>query len=390
MSEQKHDIDQWAREKIEQSTFDFNEAYWDEMAQLLDQQETRKRGFLWWWISGGSAALLLGFGLWRMGELNSIPVQLAQEVSNQQTIQKAEKGTHTLHAPDDELVSDLPVDKDVNSSTMPTTRSVSSMHNVPRIESSDFNQPAANYIMNVSDARSSEAIEANSEVDRANNEWISMATPAIEIESFGIESQDAVEIVFNSKKVKPLRTFVQIGGQIGFAGSEMVRGGNGALGIHFNLEHGRKYLRTGLEMNVQGVSGAAYYEERQVFSFSSMVAFNEVKYKQTTNMAIPVYVGYSGLKHSFGLGFKANFLLNARSQVKEWDQPTARYDWGYSPGLREFWLSGGVEYNCMITKRWSISAQMECDFTSRFYPSMQGTPSRLFAGSLGFKYRLNN
>jgi hypothetical protein len=101
-------------------------------------------------------------------------------------------------------------------------------------------------------------------------------------------------------------------------------------------------------------------------------------------------VGYTGFKHAIALGIKANFLVNARAFVKEWDQPEARYDWGYSPGLREFWLSGGIEYQYTLTKRWAVSAQIECDLTSRFYSSLANTPNRLVSGAIGLKYRLNN
>lgn len=386
MSEHMHDSDQWAKEKIEDMRFDFQEGYWDEMEQLLAQEDKRRRGFIWWWISGGIAAMLIGTGLWLgigtdsnvVAEITENATPVPPEVQSQgliehSTVQPLEKDTESES---DSFLTGNPHDGNWNGS----------LNSVEKREvvGSENQQDGLSYAV--------EGFESHkySVADESFAELVTMPYADFSSDQREGELLDNLSIQIDLRQKKPLRSYVQLGGQLGYSGSAQIQGITVNLGLYFNLEHGQKYLRTGLEMGSQGISGARFYEERQVYGFGSMVVFNEVAYTHITQAAIPVYVGYSGLKHAVGVGIKGNFLLNARALVKEWNEPETHYDWGYSPGLREFWISGGVEYQFTFSKRWALSAQVEYDVTSRFYNTITSPSARFLSGALGFKYRLNN
>jgi hypothetical protein len=386
MSEHMHDSDQWAKEKIEDMRFDFQEGYWDEMEQLLAQEDKRKRGFIWWWISGGIAAMLIGTGMWFgvgsdskvVAEITENTISIPQEAQSQgliehSIVQPVEKDAHA------ESNSSLTGNRHAGNQNGPSNSVVKRV-----VVGSENQQDGLSYAV--------EGVEShkNSVADESFIEIVTMPYADFSSDQREGELLGNLSVQIDLRQKKPLHSYVQLGGQLGYSGSSEIRGMNGAIGLYFNLEHGQKYLRTGLEMGSQGIAGARFYEERKVYGLGSMVAFNEVAYTQMTQASIPVYVGYSGMKHAVGVGIKGNFLVNARALVKEWNQPDARYDWGYSPGLREFWISGGVDYQYTFSKRWALSAQVEYDVTSRFYNTITSPSARLLSGTIGLKYRLNN
>jgi hypothetical protein len=384
MSEHTHDNnDQWAKENIEHMKFDFQDAYWDEMEQLLNQEEKRKRGFIWWWIGGGMAAVLIGLGLWMnfnpatnvlpaLGKHS--PVRNDDNFTTIPGVEGNDRKVEEVHEVNNQFIAAN------NSKSISQARQTES-DLIPKVGKDD------QFMEYTGDHTQSEEVELN---DIGVTERIEMPKASLQSNSSGIHLAESNSIQLEHKPRTPFNSFVQLGVNLGYAGCSQISGGHASLGLYVNLEHGRKYFRSGLEMGMQGISGARYYEERQVYGLGSVVAFNEVSYKQTSQGSIPIFLGYSGLRHAVGVGVRANFLLNARAMVKEWNQPEANYEWGYSPGLREFWLSGGVEYQYAMTKRWAISAQLDCDMTSRFYSTLDSAPGRFFSGTIGLKYRLNN
>lgn len=59
MSEESpQDLDKLFQQEPEQYPFDYNEASWQEMEKLLDEDDRRR--FLWWWFFGIGALLLIG------------------------------------------------------------------------------------------------------------------------------------------------------------------------------------------------------------------------------------------------------------------------------------------------------------------------------------------
>ena len=63
MQKNEHILDQFLKEKVEESNFDFDESNWLKVSQMLDDEDKKKRGFGFWRAAMlGALVLLLGAG----------------------------------------------------------------------------------------------------------------------------------------------------------------------------------------------------------------------------------------------------------------------------------------------------------------------------------------
>ena len=201
----------------------------------------------------------------------------------------------------------------------------------------------------------------------------------------------------NSGKYNRLKTYVDLIGAGGYgmsysAHSTQIHGVNGKLGVNFNMEYRKLLLKTGLSFGLNGINSLQNKETKRVYGLSAVDLTNDINYNTMLSASVPIYVGYSGLRHHFSVGIKFNVLLNAKGRVQLWDSPTSIVNtWGYTNGLEKNWISVGADYFYDLNRRLSLGAIIDFDVNNRAQSIVNGSTSdvRMLNAFISLKYRLN-
>jgi hypothetical protein len=85
-------------------------------------------------------------------------------------------------------------------------------------------------------------------------------------------------------------------------------------------------------------------------------------------------------------------MLSANGRVNTWDSSVNNVNqWGYSNGLRDSWMSAGIDYFYRFSRRWSVGLEIDMDITKRgeSYYKEQHQKLQMWQVGIGLKYRLN-
>jgi len=417
MEDKNNHIDDFAKKGIEGMNFEFKDAYWDEMEALLDNKSKSKRGIIFWWVSGIASILVLSLGVYfwngyQSSEGQSIVLNDNQheQVDFKQKDSELEKATSS---PTDlnsfeSLSNENSMHEDPVGPNSDEPYNNSSDKNNYAIDNNDKSNSVSSFSPNSKvvstsfvDKTLDETIELNNDLsitEKSNNyEYVQ----PIEVRIASVIETD--EVIFSpieangSSKQKSIHTNVEMVGGLGYGmnttkNMNSIGGMNGSLGLQFNLEYRRFAFQTGLSFGANGINGFNYKETKRIYGFSSQEVVNEINYNAMLSASVPVYLGYSGLKHSFSAGVKLNFLLNANGRVDTWnDEINSTNTWGYSNALNNSWITGGVNYFYKLNRRFSVGMMVDFDLTNRGEYSANGVQNdfRMWNAFVGIKYRLN-
>ncbi|MDX1445085.1 hypothetical protein [Lishizhenia sp.] len=107
---------------------------------------------------------------------------------------------------------------------------------------------------------------------------------------------------------------------------------NGALNYEFRKNWLR--VRAGIGANLTTNANITYTTDAKIYDFGSRNSSNELVYKELYDLYLPLEIGASFKKVSFGVGFKYNFLNHSRAEFRTY-QDGALDEEGVYYGLTE-------------------------------------------------------
>lgn len=444
MSQEK-EIDNAFKERVGNMNFEFKDAYWTEMAALLDNKQ-KKRGLLFWWISAGSvAAILLLVGVvYFMGQESQkqwtgfVNENLGTNLNNTKIettlIERVECSRHdNVSRPAETDYSnsnpDLSMDN-VNhhsdfAGTSPNRSAVSSGLNTNSYNASrplrstpnngsglqiDIDLSQGNITNNAGTLASQNSAQNNRE---ENNQEPSTHTSSSHVfddlnynrmdvlSALPIQIQNVDLAKIDEDFVKPRGTFHSHVGIV--AGTTFGRsmqtqdGAVGGLGSHLGLRFyfaGRNgfQVNTGLSFGVNQIKGLVYEEHRKIFGYNQYDVVNTIKYQSMLTANVPIYLGYEGYRFSVAGGLRLNYIMNTKGRVYTWDNTVVDQSiWGYAHGIKYFNMGIGVEASYQLARRWDLGLSFDIDLSSRSEENndLISPEARLWQTGIFLKYRIN-
>ncbi len=418
MEDKNNHIDDFAKRGVEGMNFEFKDSYWDEMEALLDNKSKSKRGIIFWWVTGIASVLVVALGvyLWNGNQQSQDQLVLSNENQQEKVDEKHNEGAvddmfnQTTEQPkvESQANENLASRNLIESNSDKNHGASFDMNNQPdklanQNVVASVNSAAKNNSTSSVGKTSDKMAELNdlNETDVVEQELLSEYIQPIEKRNTSeIETEEThlspINVIGNSNS-KSIHTNVEMIGGLGYGMNttnnfNSIGGMNGSFGLQFNIEYGRFALQTGLTFGVNGIKGLQFKESKRIYGFSSQEAVNEINYNSMLSASVPVYLGYSGLKHSFSAGVKLNFLLNANGRVDTWNgEGNSTNTWGYSNALNNSWIAAGANYFYKLNRRFSVGLMVDFDLTNRgeYKVNDEYSDFKMWNAFVGVKYRLN-
>lgn len=410
-------IDDFAKNEVEGMTFEFKDAYWNEMEALLDKETKSKKRIIFWWFSGIASVLVVAFGvyLWNNSYQNNNQIasndgrtidsvdeskSSTEQIQHQEIVVFEQDNSQNMLVDDNTLSNQ--VSDQINQSNVNKVGHTKSMNNNTQNSHSDSKLPLDGNEIVQTDNKQNESVNSDNIIlnDVAQFKSDEFIEPLEKRNIYEVETEETEfsPLEVNNKiKYKSLTSNVEILGGLGYGmnsakNSHSANGMSGTLGLQFNLEYGRLAFKTGLSFGLNGINGFRYKETKRIYGFSSQEVVNEINYNSMLSASIPLYLGYSGVKHSFSAGMKLNLLLNANGKVNTWNgEGNSTNSWGYSNGLNNTWLTAGADYFYKLNRRFSVGLMIDFDLTNRGEFIVDDTRGdvKMWNVFVGVKYRLN-
>ncbi|SFT53767.1 hypothetical protein SAMN05216474_1163 [Lishizhenia tianjinensis] len=388
MSLTDKDIDQLFRDAANSAPqVEFKEAYWDEMNAFLDQEEKGKRG-IYSMLSVGILALI------GIGSLLLIPNQnkysdgtVAEQVD---ALIATPQNVVAMNAAQQNSTSAVKKNNAQTTSTLAITKTASSSNEETAVESSEnvvlntkskktsvFNTNALTDQMLASSAIAKEnttvvnvkdekAVEETTQVVKNKElstptqnaqpillkatldpfanlskkiDRLSVKEPGSLASSFGNSSASSLIDFKNIQRLKD-RLYIELGAGISDNYNDAIAGRsfvyNGALNYEFRKNWFR--VRTGVGVNITTQSNITYTTYAKIYDFGSRNSSNELVYKELYDLYLPIEIGASFNKVSFGVGFKYNFLNHSRAEFRTYQDGALEEEgvyYGLTEGLKQ-------------------------------------------------------
>lgn len=386
------DIDKLFRDAANSAPkVEFKDAYWDEMNAFLDQEEKSKRG-IYSMLSIGILALI------GVGSLLLIPNQnkynvdvLANRVNsftqgpketlamnaNTKATNVSQVNTQTspavITSKETQVVSTPTANKEVK--TKNATSSISSSVSTTDVTASNQangkSDNVQNSIQRLSTLKTLKTVNNNSNSETEANTVLA-ATEAKEAPAKNFIATNRTNLlsaignnvgqlpfsaaskpnlgsdantIGDLAKIKSLirlkdRLYVELGVGLMDNYNDAIAGRSytysGALNYEFRKDWFR--LRTGVGVSMATNVNLTYTTSAKIYDFGSRNSSNELIYKDLYDVYVPIELGASFKKVSFGLGYKYNFLNHSRAEFRTFNDGALKEEgvyYGLTEGLKQ-------------------------------------------------------
>lgn len=438
---QKENFDKAFAKRANEMNFEFNEAHWQTVSALLNEDNKNQRRPIWVWVGGGMAVLALLSGALLL--LNNTADFIAPKqhvhddvyMPDKDAFQTKEESQNRTKTTQDTFDTKITFAQSSNSSQdrviqadqyNPAPNQYKSPQAHP-INAENFSTLAsANQFFKLSNEVSSNLKDLNMENNKISSKRVNINLVHLHQEHALNESTTSSKMP-NSTKLAVSHpsdlTFVSLihtptlhkvtvpeaklaqwtnhvgvlaGTNFGrnFPNSDGMVGGLGSyIGLRFQYAHSKGFmLNTGLTFAQNQINGLVYEETRTVFGYEQYDLVNTIKYQNMFCAHVPLFVGYEAERFSISAGLKLNFILNTKGRVYTWDNTVFDQSvWGYAHGMKNLNMMCGAEATYRLARRWDLGWSIDLDLSprSQLNNDLISPSAQLWQTGLFVKYRLN-
>lgn len=443
---QKENFDKAFAKRANEMNFEFNEAHWETVSALLNEDNKNQRRPIWVWVGGGMAVLaLLSGALLLLNNTTDFiaPKQHAHDDVYMpdkdafQTKEESQNRTNTTQDTFDTKITFaessnssqdrmIQADQSITNQYIPTPNQYKSPQAHP-INAENFSTLAsAKQFFELSKQVSTNLEHLNIENNNLLAETVNISLAHLHKEHSPNESTTSSKMPNSTKlavshpsdltlvslihtptlhKVTvPEAKLAQWTNHVGvlagtnfgrnFPNSEDFVGGIGSyIGLRFQYAHIKGFmLNTGLTFAQNQINGLVYEETRTVFGYEQYDLVNTIKYQNMFCAHVPLFVGYEAERFSISAGLKLNFILNTKGRVHTWDNSVFDQSvWGYAHGMKNLNMMCGAEATYRLARRWDLGWSIDLDLSprSQLNNDLISPSAQLWQTGLFVKYRLN-
>lgn len=358
--------------------FEFKDSYWDEMEEMLDAHDTKKRkrrgAFLWF-----SSAAVIGIailGLYQFGlfdDASKSQKSIVNESISVPTIpvaDKVESNTNNtiLNTTDEKQIEEPLNAKAKNTIDISTEKQTNLANNYGKKEAlvgskKDNTALLEDPFKSRSADMAQRLLAAN---ERASDLHYEELANLKKIPTGEISTSLDHTILLNETKTKfPLKHSLSFNAEAGivnkYASEKGISYGVSA-GLGYELTfHKNLAFQTGVNFTYREGLAQNYVNESRVYGFSSERYFQDVKYKGQFNLEIPVALKVKFNRSSISAGVAPSFLLGVRSTVKQHIPESEGVEeigsnFGIRDGIRSMDVNLNLQYAYALTPNLELTA----------------------------------
>lgn len=438
MIEQEDNFNEFLKQKVEESTFEFDESYWLKAEKMIEKSETVKKPFWLGFGSGVLSVLFLGIiGTWAWVQLNSNESTITPMANNKQTIIDSDQNSDNngnsetlntktednIHESVTSLVSNTAKQPINHLSTPVASHSkksekvlLASRQNTSSIFGSKVSgTDNSSTISNVNALNSIEPVVNREYSDNYNNTSIilensdNQAQPAddkiLETSISGNQLGSNKDIDHNvatacDNSLNSNWMFDVLGGlsdSRGFEGNALSDSKIG-FGYYVGFRAAYKVDNTWFVaaqplVYTRGAINTSIQTKRVDYNFGSISDEFIVKNKEMMLAELPVVIGYRLNRHQISIGGGLEYLINVKSDVKDFGTDTYNTNqWGYVSGFNRVGAVGVFSYAFNIYQDFWLNMMVQkgfTDFTQSAYFTNESKDKNLNL-RIGLQYRLLN
>lgn len=436
MIDKEDNFNEFLKQKVEESHFEYNEAYWLKAEKLIAEAQPKRKPF-WWGFGFGLMSLAIIGGVTAMiyssnqNQLQTVqgasssPAQLLSSVSNETQTDKAEviaaSGSQALAPTEGQIFAENQSQttessvktqgsnqrySKANSSSGGKKGKISKNKEVSSIKSNENNQTDYSKLGNFSQVRNlsvpklpvSTTMEEDEDDD---NEMITIAAPiVINARKKAVKDID-VNIVAACENKNThewmLNLLAGVSDSRGFEGNTVTSsrigfGYFGGLRLAYKLD---KNWFVGVQPLVysRGAINTSIQTEKTAYDFGANADEFIVKNKALLFLEMPISIGYRIQRHQISFGAGVEYLANVKSDVKDFG--TTEYtpnQWGYTDGFNRFGTIGMFNYAFNVYNEFWLTMMVQKGFTDLTQSDYFTTNSKdkNFNLRIGIQYQFNN
>ena len=162
----------------------------------------------------------------------------------------------------------------------------------------------------------------------------------------------------------------------------------GGAGVYYIVD---KHWLVGAQptLYLRGAVNTQVISSKANFDFGKNESEFIVNTKQLLFVELPVMVNYRVNRHTIGLGVGAEYLINTKSEVKDFGATDFKTNqWGYTDGYHRFGMMSVLTYNFRLFDRLALMVMIQkgfTDFTKDNYFTENGK-DRNFNMRMGLNY----
>lgn len=434
MIDKEDNFNEFLKQKVEESHFEYNEAYWLKAEQLLDKAQPKKKPF-WWGFGLGAISLALVGGITALifnsngkpgnNFKQKLPVNLVSEAvaktnesstysgnETKQISQVTAAATPTASVP---LLASVTSSK--NQKNAVRQHQNASKHHSATIAASNLLSGSvlgATENMELKDERNFSMVKNLStnklplsnkgfEEDTEGEETIIIAPPVVidARKNVGHNKDIDVNIVAacdnKNKHEWMFNVLAGVSDSRGFEGntvsdSRIGFGYFGGFRLAYKLDK-NWFIGAQPLMYSRGAVNTSIETEKTNYDFGSNADEFVVKNKALLFAEMPVSIGYRVMRHQISVGAGLEYLVNVKSDVKDFG--TSNYtpnQWGYTDGFNRLGTIALFNYAFNIYNEFWLTMMVQKGFTDLTKSDYFTTNSKdkNFNLRIGVQYQFNN
>jgi hypothetical protein len=439
MVDKEDNFNEFLKQKVEESRFEYNEAYWLKAEKLIEDAQPKRKPF---WLGFGwgmlSLAIICGLSaiLWQINQKNTNTGKLAQHgetglINNAKGAEIAVSKTassSTEIATNDHLMATQspaigsnqekvdPSKSTLNASNSRQQNKNSVLHNnvANKNKAVNTNLTASTYrgsegnfsqVKNLSFPKLPESSISKEDEEEDNNDEntpvISIAEPIIfKARSSSIKDIDVNIVAACENKNTHEWMFSMLAGvsdSRGFEGNTTTSSRIG-FGYYGGLRVGYKLNKNwflGIQPLVysRGAINTSIETEKTAYDFGANADEFIVKNKSLLFAELPVTIGYRVQRHQISVGAGFEYLVNVKSDVKEFGTMTyTPNQWGYTAGFNRYGTVALFNYAFNVYNEFWLTMMVQKGFTDLTKADYFTTNSedKNFNLRIGLQYQFNN
>lgn len=403
MSEKMNNIEQMASNM----DFEYKEAYWEEMAAILDANATKKAPL---WLFFASACFGIFLVLSALVYFTNNYTYSNYKMFSQSQLASISQNSHNPINGADNLSKNSSI-LSVKNKTKQGNNNINTndaLHTAPK-NNSDNTRKQTNYEQNKVNTQPKTTKLNQSLVEQ--DQFTGNNPEKLNLPHVNAAKVDPMKIInFNTTTTAPLiqsvdilnyrpklnhRLLVELGAGYGsnsfssfHFGGEKIH-----LGLVYQLQKFNWGFKTGMHVSWNAVSGLNYLERQKIYGFSSEYVSSQLNYRAIVNLNIPLEATYTFRRNTLGVGAQLNVLMATTSKVRNWTENklSAAFEWNYSNNLRPVSVAIIADYTYQLSNRWRLGAAFSYMLTpiaSNNNQVFRNKQFKLFSGQIFVQYDL--